>query len=294
MILEIKHLTKRFGDKKILDSLSLTIENPRLIALIAPNGSGKTTLMNIICKLETMDQGKILIEGKEGYGQEIFNTISYMQDNSVLYQELTGWDHIHLVQQTYSLKTKKMMRTLDYLDMVSYLPKKVKTYSLGMKQHLLFALAIISNPKLLILDEPINGLDPISVAKVRKILLRLHGQGTTVILSSHNLDQIEALTNDILFLKQGKIITGEKIHRKFCKEYRLVVDNQANFVPVIKKFGLEYKVINRNLVTVKLPYKKENSFFESCLTKGKVYDCQSSSASLNQIYYSLFGGSDDS
>ena len=190
-MLNIENIKKSYGNQLVLEDINLFINKPRLIALIAPNGSGKTTLLNIICNLEKADSGVVTVNNIPNNKIEIFEKLSFMQDNSVLYSELTGMDHIELIQAVYSLNRDRVDQVLSDLNMFDYISKKVKNYSLGMKQHLLFALAILPKPDVLLLDEPLNGLDPASVVKVRNSLISLHKKGTTILFSSHNLEQID-------------------------------------------------------------------------------------------------------
>lgn len=241
MILEINHLTKSFGQTKVLEDVNLSIDHPRLIALIAPNGTGKTTLLNIICHLEKQDIGEIYLSDRPNTEMEIFQEMTYMQDNSILYPNLTGWDHIQLVQSLHHVFDQQVQAVLSELRMTNYVKRKVKTYSLGMKQHLLFALSILPNPQILLMDEPLNGLDPASVMRVRTILTRLHQKGTTIVFSSHNLDQIDKLTKDIYFLKNRQLLSLEKIlQAETSKTYQVVVNNPEFLVTYLTNQSITF------------------------------------------------------
>lgn len=206
MILSVKDIHKSYGKEEVLKGVSLEIEEPQIIALIGPNGSGKSTLLNIITNLLAADSGEIRILNKHNKDPEIFREIAYMQDNSVLYDYLTGYDHLQFIGDVQGISKKRIMETAERIGNDGYLNKKVKNYSLGMKQHLLLAMAILNRPKLLILDEPLNGLDPTSAIRVRELLLNLSKNGTTILLSSHNLGEIDRVTSKILFLKNGNLI----------------------------------------------------------------------------------------
>ncbi|MBP2097284.1 ABC transporter ATP-binding protein [Enterococcus rivorum] len=292
MVLDICGLSKSFGKVKVLKNINFRIDTPRLIALVAPNGSGKSTLMNLICNLETIDEGEITVFGYQSKESEIFKSLSYMQDNSVLYNNLTGWDHINLIKGAHKLTQKQVVETLEYLKMTSYMNKRVRDYSLGMKQHLLFAMAVLPKPRLLILDEPINGLDPISVERVRQLLLDLfEKEGVTILLSSHNLDQIEQLTTDIIFLKDGSLLSEEEVVSQRPEMYSCITDSPENLITVLEYNNINYtrKTKYKFLLSMKLSIKK--LFFKQCAEKEiRFFDFELLRYSLSDVYHELFGG----
>lgn len=204
-ILHLQNVQKKYKDHQVIDHVNLKIDQPGIWALVGPNGVGKTTLLNCICNITPVNSGTIKLLGESHQNYKVFKRVSYLQDNSILFHYLTGYDHLKYVCDIHGLPKKRIQEVAQYVGMDSYLEKKVGAYSLGMKQHLLVSLAIINRPKLLFMDEPLNGLDPSSAILIREILLELVEQGTTIILSSHNLAEIDRVTNQILFLKDGKI-----------------------------------------------------------------------------------------
>lgn len=206
MILSVDKVNKSFGKKKILDNVSFEITKPEILALIGPNGAGKSTLLNVITNLASYDSGNVEILKKSNKDPKIFKDISFMQDNSVLYEYLTGYDHLQFIGDIQGLSKKRILMVSEKMGINNYLFNKVSTYSLGMKQHLLITMAILNTPKLLIMDEPLNGLDPSSSIKIRRLLLELRNEGTAILLSSHNLSEIDRVTTQVLFLKDGRVI----------------------------------------------------------------------------------------
>lgn len=206
MIIDVQGLKKRYKQQHVLKDITFQIDEPKIVALVGPNGSGKTTMMNCVMNLLPYQEGDITILGKDHKDPSLFYDVSYLQDNRVLYGDLTGDDHLKFICHTQKLPVKKAREVAAYIGMDGYAKKRVRSYSLGMKQHLLLAMAVLNDPKLILLDEPINGLDPTSAIHMRNILLDLHAKGTTVIISSHNLEEIDKMTNTIYFMKDGQIL----------------------------------------------------------------------------------------
>lgn len=246
MILEVKDIYKSYGKEQVLKGISFTIEEPEIIALVGPNGSGKTTLLNVISNLLHADQGEVTILGKGNEDPKIFLEMSFMQDNSVLYDYLTAYDHLQFIAQVQRLPKERIIETAKRIGMESYLHKRVKSFSLGMKQHLLLAMAIINQPKLLVLDEPLNGLDPTSAIRVRELLLALEREGTAILLSSHNLAEIDRVTSKVLFLKEGQLIQEdlkefEEVH------YVIAVDQGEKAKDILNKASIFVEIEQDNL-----------------------------------------------
>lgn len=224
MILAVEGIKKSYGKDLVLKGISFEIQEPQIVALVGPNGSGKSTLLNIITNLLSADSGKVTVLGKENTDPGIFRDIAFMQDNTVLYDYLTGYDHLQFIGDVQGINKEKIMATADRIGITPYIHKKVGKYSLGMKQHLLLAMAVLNQPKLLILDEPLNGLDPTSAIKVRNLLLEIHQSGTAILLSSHNLAEIDRVTSKILFLKNGSLIKEDlSEYERIC--YQIAVDD---------------------------------------------------------------------
>lgn len=246
MILSVKDLHKSYGKEKVLKGISFEIEEPQIIALIGPNGSGKSTLLNIITNLLKADRGEVTILTKNNKDPNIFREISFMQDNSVLYDYLTGYDHLQFIGDVQEISKEQITATAERIGITGYLNKKVQNYSLGMKQHLLLAMAVLNNPKLLILDEPLNGLDPTSAIRVRELLIALKNSGTTILLSSHNLGEIDRVTSKILFLKDGRLIK-EDIAEYEQVRYEIEVNDVVKAASLLTKASILVEIVGNNL-----------------------------------------------
>ncbi|MBS4193117.1 ABC transporter ATP-binding protein [Bacillus sp. FJAT-49705] len=243
MILSLKGIYKSFGKSTVLKNISLDIDIPKILALVGPNGSGKSTLLNIINNLVIPDQGEITILNKSNKDTSIFKEVSYMQDNSVLYHYLTGYDHLQFIANIQGLSKKDIVSTAERMGITGYLHKKVGHYSLGMKQHLLIAMAIVNDPKLLILDEPLNGLDPTSAIKIRKLLLELYNEEKAIIVSSHNLSEIDHITSHVVFLKDGHIIE-EDIKQYEYYFYLFSVDKLERAKDILKRNDIAFDLMD--------------------------------------------------
>lgn len=198
MILEVKNVYKSFGKNKVLKGASFSVDSPKILALVGPNGSGKSTLLNAITNLISFDNGEVSILGLSNKNINVFREISYLKDNSVLYPYLTERDHLNYIRDLQKLSDDRVNAVIEKIGIGEYVNKQVKKYSLGMKQHLLIALAILNSPKLLIMDEPLTGLDPDSVLDVRYLIQELYEDGVTILLSSHSLSEIDYITDDII------------------------------------------------------------------------------------------------
>lgn len=292
MILSIEHLTKSYKDNIVLDDISFSISEPSIIGLVAPNGSGKTTLFDVITNIQKADNGIIQAFGVSNTLEMFFRKMSYMQDNKVLYPELSALDHLTYVAGCHRLKQEVVTNLVDKLHMSHYLKMKTKNYSLGMKQTLLLGMAVINQPKLLLLDEPINGLDVTACNVFRDIINELHEAGSTIIISSHNLEEIEKLTSKVLFLKDGVLLSGddEEIIQKIEEtpaEYVVILDSTEKLAPSIQQFS--FKIISDFKILITLN-KSTLMEFESISKENQcqIYEIRPTKNLIHQIYELLY------
>lgn len=222
--LEVQDIHKRYGKQQVLRGITFSLHEPGITALVGPNGVGKTTLLNIIANVLAPDSGTVRVFDKSNRDVSIFHGFSYVMDNRVLYDFLTGYDHLKYVADTRRLTKENLKRAIGLLEVGPFLGKKVSEYSLGMKQQLLFTMAAANRPKLLLLDEPFNGLDPSTIIRVRKRLQDFCEEGMTVLLSSHNLSEVDLMTSRILFLKDGQLLQ-EDISRYRQGQYFFQVED---------------------------------------------------------------------
>ena len=248
MIIQIDNLKKRYKKEWVLKGINIKVDSPQIIALVGPNGSGKTTLLNCMTNLLGFNEGTVELVGKKHTDPIFFKEISYLQDNRILYGHLSGYDHLKFICGIQKIPYSNIQKVAERVGMANYLKKRVRNYSLGMKQHLLLAMTIINEPKLLLLDEPLTGLDPTSAITMRNILLELFADGTTILLSSHNLDEIDRLTNTIYFMKDGRVLK-ESLLNLNMKQYIATVNDVAQAKLILEEHSIPHTDLKNNQIT---------------------------------------------
>lgn len=211
LILEVKHLSKQYKDAKAVDDLSFTVEEGDIYGFLGQNGAGKSTTIRMLLTLIEPDGGEINIFGKNivSHRHEILSQTGAIIERPDLYKYLSAYDNLSIFARMSGIKvTRKLI--MDQLEMVGLADRsnsKVRTFSQGMKQRLGIAVALVHNPRLIILDEPTNGLDPQGIADMRNLILHLSKHmGKTVLVSSHLLSEIEVIANRMIIIHKGKKI----------------------------------------------------------------------------------------
>lgn len=209
-VLEVKNLTKKFGKRVILDQVSVTLEAGEVVGLVGPNGAGKSTFIKSILGLYNIDEGDVKICCFDVYKQhhDALSKVGCIVENPDMYQNISGRKNLKICALMNDLpKNTDIDSVVHLVRMESRIDDKVKTYSLGMKQRLGLASALLNHPKLLILDEPINGLDPQGIMELRQIVRDLSKKDKmTVLISSHILAEIGQMCDRIIMIDQGKIV----------------------------------------------------------------------------------------
>lgn len=210
VVLEVNNLFKSFGNRKILSDINLKLYEGDIVGLIGPNGAGKTTLIKTITSLYKIDKGNIKIcnfDIKKEL-EEALSKIGCIIESPDLYDELTGRDNIEIIKMLNNIKDNNYIEEMiDFVKLKNRIDEKVKKYSLGMKQRLALLCALIKKPKLLILDEPTNGLDPKGIKELREMIKKISIEDNiSVLISSHILKEVESICDRIVIIKEGKII----------------------------------------------------------------------------------------
>ncbi|QTD42119.1 ABC transporter ATP-binding protein [Sporosarcina sp. Te-1] len=288
-VLAVKDLTKIYKSHKVLDDITLTIDSPGIWALVGPNGVGKTTFLNVVTNILPATSGTVELVGKPNKDSSVFKEVAFLQDNTVLFDYLTGYDHLKYICDVQKIPKDKVKEVAEYVGMEGYLKKTVGNYSLGMKQHLLLAMSLINEPKLLLLDEPLNGLDPSSAILMRGILLELAENGTTILLSSHNLAEIDRVTKQILFLKDGKLTEVDMNHFEETY-YDFVLSDYELPKRLLIEHGYE---VEQDVMGIRLNLERDQLDQVIDLIKGEgvqIFDIQKEITGSEEIYKDIFSG----
>jgi ABC-2 type transport system ATP-binding protein len=232
-VLECKNLTKNFGKKEILKNVSLEINEGDILAFIGPNGAGKTTTIKLILGLQTIKSGEVIINGydiQKDYVNAI-KRVGAIVENPDSYMYLSGYDNLKLIANLYpDVSKERIDEVLDIVDLSKRKNDKVSKYSLGMRQRLGIAKALLANPNLLILDEPTNGLDPEGIRDLRNLLKKLADKGMGILISSHNLAELESFCNKVCVINSGVTLAIENVNsfKKDKDRYIFKVNDTKN------------------------------------------------------------------
>lgn len=207
--LELEHVSKYYGSYRANDDITFSIERGRLFGVLGPNGAGKTTLLRMITRILLPDEGTILFEGQP-LAIDHQRRIGYVPEERGLYKNLTVLDNLRYFGQLKGLSrqdaTIATLRWLERMDARGWETKKVRELSKGMSQKVQFIASVLHDPPLLVLDEPFSGLDPINVEVFLGAIAELRAQGTTILFSTHVMEQVEQLCDDIVLINRGRIV----------------------------------------------------------------------------------------
>ena len=263
-VLEIKDLKKSFGKRKVIDGISLEVKEGEIYGFLGPNGSGKTTKIKMILRLIDADSGEIKVNGYDTKKQfeKAMEYIGAIVENPDMYRYMTGRDNLKLHARIRNVDSKRIDEVLELVELKERADEKVGKYSLGMKQRLGLALTLLHKPKVLILDEPTNGLDPAGIKKLRDILKEIsHKEGVAVFVSSHILSEMQLMCDKVAVIDNGKIVKTEeiaKVEEEKTEIVELRVKEVEKAVQILKeKYEIEPKVeknhIEITILTEQLP-----------------------------------------
>lgn len=241
-VLEVENVSKSIGKNAILKNISFHIKEGEKVGFIGPNGSGKTTTMRTITNLIFQDDGKISICGHDilKKREKALSNISAIIENPSLYEHLSGKDNLELIRKLNKIPKENMKNMVKIVDLTDRINDKVKNYSLGMKQRLALAMCLLKEPKLIILDEPTNGLDPTGTMQLRNILKTLSkDKKISMLISSHNLSEIEKICDRFIYIKEGEIIVTKAYDKNNnIKNIKLNVLDIEKVKQILKKTNL--------------------------------------------------------
>lgn len=268
-VIETKNLTKKYGDSIVVNSINLHVPKGKIYGLLGRNGAGKTTTMKMILKLIKVTEGSINLFSNDFNNTNLYKKIGSIIETPGFYQNLTARDNLKLLAKLHgNITDKEVQKALEVVDLHKEYKKTFSNFSLGMKQRLGIAAAIMHNPELLILDEPINGLDPIGILEIRSFLLKLSRKnGVSILISSHVLSEIEQIADVIGVMNNGRLIEEVNI---------LELQNKLkNYIEItVSDIKLSEKVLQNNF-SIKDYFINDNTIY--------IYDNFNNISNINKI-----------
>lgn len=208
-ILTLKNLTKRFGPITAVNNLSFTIEKGNVYGILGPNGSGKSTTLGIVLNVVNKTSGDFQWFNGTDTTHNALKKVGAIIEHPNFYPYMTAVQNLKLVCKIKNVSPDKIDEKLEIVDLLDRKNSKFQTFSLGMKQRLAIASALLNDPEILILDEPTNGLDPQGIRQIREIITKIAGLGTTILLASHLLDEVEKVCSHVVIIRKGeKLYSG--------------------------------------------------------------------------------------
>lgn len=293
-IVEVKDISKTYGKKPAIKDVSFKVKKGEILGLVGPNGAGKTTTIKLMLGLQSIDSGEVYLNGKniKTDFKDAIRKVGAIIENPDHYMYLSGWDNLMLVKNTYKDVTyEDVAAVVKIVKLESRIHDKVKKYSLGMRQRLGIAKAILSKPNLLILDEPTNGLDPEGIKELRELIKTLAKNDMAVIVSSHNLRELETFITDVCIIQNGVIkeTTSLKNFKQQSGEitYLFEVDKTKN----IKKIYKDATIVDEDTFELTLDQGKLNEILETLIKeKVKIFEVRAKEKSLEDIFLKKIGG----
>lgn len=283
-VLDVLNLCKSYGNHLVLDDISFSIRENEIVGFIGPNGAGKSTLMKCLCGLIHMDSGNVTICGHDIQSQreKALSHQASLIESPGLFFNMTGYENLEIFASLKNVSKDKLQQMADYTRIGDYLKKPVSSYSLGMKQRLALSIALLSSPQFLMLDEPMNGLDPSGVFELRKELRKMvDEQGMSLLISSHQLNEIEKIADRIIYIENGKIKEVEKQEQTITYQIRvnkIITDHQFR---KLSDFLYEFSIQNQNELSVYLRKLEREDV--------RLLDITNTSDDLENMYTRIYG-----
>ena len=299
LILKCEKLNKNFGKKQILKNVNLEINKGDILGFIGPNGAGKTTTIKLILGLQSITSGKVLINGHDVAKDftKAIERVGAIVENPDLYMYLSGYENLKLIANLYNnIDEKRIQEVISLVKLEKRIKDKVSKYSLGMRQRLGIAQAIIHKPNLLILDEPTNGLDPEGIKEIRDLLLELaEKEEMAILISSHNLAELDNLCNKVSIIKNGEIIETsniEQIKKEEKTQVQIFELDDANKVKNINELkNKKIEVIDNQNITIEISKSEVPEIVKTLVEQSvKIYSIREKEISLEEAFLKKTGG----
>lgn len=256
-LLTTSGLTKQFGHHKAVNQVDIHIKKGAVYGFIGRNGAGKTTFLKMICGLSSPDSGELELFGCKGKElKHVRNRIGCLIETPGIYENMSAYDNLKIKCLFCGIKKPGYIENiLETVGLADTGKKKAKNFSLGMKQRLGIALALVGEPDLLVLDEPINGLDPQGISEIRNTILKLQTErNMTIIISSHILEELSKIATDYGIIHNGVLLqelTREELMKRCSERIELLVDKPETALPVLDKLGFtNYQVVDHNKIFI--------------------------------------------
>jgi ABC-2 type transport system ATP-binding protein len=287
-VLELKKVSKVIKGKKIIDDLSFAIEEGEVFGFLGPNGAGKTTTIRMMVGLMGITSGEILICGKsvEKEFEEAIRNIGGIVENPELYKFLTGYQNLmQYARMVKGVSKQKIEEVVEFVGLKDRIHDKVKTYSLGMRQRLGLAQSLLHDPKVMILDEPTNGLDPAGIREIRDHLKKLTKEkGMSVIVSSHLLSEMEMMCDRIAIIQNGKLIDIQKVHDTQESKQKYFFEVDMKNIAILKSQGISYEKVD-NGIAIEMEKDEVPNMIQLLIEKGiRIFEVKPIAKSLEDRF----------
>ena len=293
VLFEAKNVKKQFGSVLALDNVSISVPEQCIFGLLGPNGAGKTTLIRIINQITGPDSGELFLNGNKLKPADVMS-IGYLPEERGLYKKMKVGEQALYFAQLKGLSKTEAMKRLKYwfrkLDMVDWWGKKVEELSKGMQQKVQFVTTVLHEPKLIIFDEPFTGFDPVNANVIKNEILYLRERGATIIFSTHNMESVEELCDNITLINKAKTILEGNVYdirKKWAaNEFDIVFAGDVT----LSENG-QYKILNRqtenekSTIRLKTPGEADtNEILQTAMKSGKVISFNPALPSMNEIF----------
>lgn len=294
-VLEVKNISKSMGGRRILSDVSFAVQSGEILGFLGPNGAGKTTTIKIILGMLSPDKGEICIGGEniaKKY-EKAMRGISGIVENPDLYGYLSGYNNLKLFADLRGVKEEKIREAAELVGLSNRINDKVSSYSLGMKQRLGVALAVLHEPKVMILDEPTNGLDPAGIKELRDNLKFLaHEKGMSIVVSSHLLSEMQLMCDRVVIIDNGRIVGSKALAEngdESLHTYSIEVSDVIFAKEVLSQFG--EPSVEGDFVRLSLKKSNLNGVLSLLIEKNiSIYSCALSGNDLETSFMEMTKG----
>lgn len=293
IVLKCDSICKKIKKREIVSDLSLELYEGDILGFVGPNGAGKTTTIKLILGLESLTSGKVEINGMDTIEdfKEAIREVGAIVENPDMYMYMTGYENLLIVARIYKIDKKRLDEVIELVGLSKRINDKVRKYSLGMRQRLGIAQAILHKPKLLILDEPTNGLDPEGINEMRRLLIKLaRDEKMAIIVSSHILSELETFCNKVCIIQNGKVICNTSIDnlRKSKDSIPYMVEVSDTNLDSVLEF---YEVVDDKHIRVISNDDKIGNIIKAILLNDiNIYEIRKEEKTLEDIFLDYTGG----